>query len=84
MKKTQIALCSFTTFLADYDYGELVKILQRYHGLHLHHIATKRGYVSRKLSGRCEEYKGRFGKGFIVLRPRWDTTQYVYCEYWVK
>lgn len=84
MKKTQIALHRFTTFLADYDYDEVAKILQRYHGLHLHHIATKCGYVSRKLSCRCEEYKGRFGEGFIILRPRWDTTQYVYCEYWVK
>lgn len=83
MKKAQIALPAFT-FLANYGYDELAKGLQSLHGLHLHHIASKRGYVSRKLSCRCEDYKGCFGEGYIILRPRWDTTQYVYCEYWVK
>lgn len=48
-----------------------------------HHTATKRGYVSRKLEGIVKPYIGRFGNGYIVLRPRYDTTQYIYCDYYI-
>lgn len=51
--------------------------------MRLHHTASRRGYVSRSSSGKVEEYNGRFGKGYIIVRPRWDTTQYVYIEYYV-
>lgn len=51
--------------------------------MRLHHTASRRGYVSRRSSGKVEEYNGRFGNGYIIVRPRWDTTQYVYIEYYV-
>lgn len=35
----------------------------------LHHIASRRGYISRKSAGEVETYKGRFGEGYIILRP---------------
>lgn len=47
----------------------------------LHHIASRRGYISRKSAGKVESYKGKFGEGYIILRPRWDTTNYIYVEY---
>lgn len=49
----------------------------------LHHIASRRGYVSRKTSGRLEPYSGKFGRGYVAITPRWDTTQYVNVAYYV-
>lgn len=48
------------------------------------HTASKRGYVSR--NGPCNvlPYAGRFGSGYVVLSPRWDTTKYVYVTYFVR
>ena len=48
--------------------------------MRLHHTASRRGYISRKTEGRVEAYDGRFGKGYVVVTPRWDTTQYVNIE----
>lgn len=78
--KTQLNTAVFT----DYNYETTVRILKDAYGLHLHHIAVKAGYVSRKLECIREQYHGRFGDGYIILRPRWDTKRYVWCEYWVK
>lgn len=49
----------------------------------LHHIGSRRGYESRKGEGHVEEYSGRFGTGYIIVTPRWDTTQYVNVEYYI-
>ena len=49
----------------------------------LHHTASRRGYESRKSSGHLEQYKGRFGEGFIFVTPRHDTTQYVNIAYYI-
>ena len=50
-----------------------------------HHTATAKGYVSRKGIDRlAEEYHGRYGDGYIVRRPRWDTTYYHYITYYIK
>lgn len=50
-----------------------------------HHTSTVRGYISRKCKeGIVSEYKGRFGEGYIVRTPRWDTTQYHYVTYYVR
>lgn len=48
-----------------------------------HHVATQRGYVSRKTAGYIEPYKGRYGVGVRWVYPRYDTTRYCYVEYWV-
>lgn len=49
-----------------------------------HHTATHRGYISRKIDCYVGQYKGRFGEGYVVSRPRWDTTQYYYVDYYIK
>lgn len=49
-----------------------------------HHTASRMGYVSRKGNGIVKPYKGRFGTGYIVLLPRWDTTTYVHVVYYIK
>ena len=53
----------------------------------LHHTGSARGYVSRKAnidSLKAKKYDGKFGKGYTVKTPRWDTTQYVNVEYWIE
>lgn len=50
----------------------------------LDHKAAKRGYISRKWEAGICEYSGRFGEGYLLVYPRWDTTNYVYVEYWIK
>ena len=48
-----------------------------------HHTATAKGYMSRKVLEKLEEYKGRYGIGYKVHRPRFDTTNYHYVDYYV-
>lgn len=53
----------------------------------LHHTGSKRGYVSRKSDVdqlSAEKYNGRFGRGYTVEMPRFDSSQYVYVEYWIE
>ncbi len=48
------------------------------------HTALTRGYVSRKSEGRVQPYEGRFGKGFAVYTPNWDSTGVCYVTYYVR
>lgn len=48
-----------------------------------HHTATRMGYVSRKSKGTVSNYSGRFGKGYIVDRPAWNSTQFHPRTYYV-
>ena len=49
-----------------------------------HHTASRRGYESRRGEGYIEPYMGRFGKGYIIVKPRYDTTKYVSITYYVE
>ena len=48
-----------------------------------HHTASRRGYVSRRSDGIVLPYDGRYGTGYIVLTPRWDSSWYVWCHYYI-
>ena len=48
-----------------------------------HHTASRRGYVSRRSAGVVLPYDGRYGTGYIALLPRWDSSDYVWCEYYL-
>ena len=61
-------------------YDELISNSNYY----LHHIASARGYVSRKKEPIVESYNGRFGRGYKVYRPRWDSSQYIYVDYYIE
>lgn len=53
--------------------------------IRLHHTALFRGYVSRKApEGIKEPYNGRYGKGYTVRKPNWNSTQYSIVEYWIE
>lgn len=69
-----------------------VKELQDYVRLGIceeRHTSSRRGYVSRRPNedgtyGKVFDYNGRFGEGYVLVRPRWDSTQYVYVTYFIK
>lgn len=68
-----------------YNYLDLLK-LESKGILYEHHESTWWGYVSRKLS--LDElpvypYTGRFGKGFKVLLPNWESTSYSRVKYFI-
>ena len=51
--------------------------------LKYHHTAMFRGYVTRKEYGIIEPYNGKFGNGFVVKRPNWNSTQYSFVDYYI-
>jgi hypothetical protein len=51
----------------------------------IHHRALYRGYVSRKSEhGAITPYNGKFGSGYTVARPNWDSSRYCFIEYWIE
>lgn len=63
------------TVAAKIDAGELKK----------HHTATAAGYISRRPGGvRAYAYAGKFGRGFVVCSPRFDTTKYFNVTYYIE
>ncbi len=52
-------------------------------GYEFHHSALKRGYMNRKIEGEVNYYNGRFGEGYTIEKPRYDTTQYHTIQYFV-
>ena len=48
------------------------------------HTSWCRGYISRrKPEGYCVPYFGKFGRGYVVHRPTWLSTQYHYIAYFL-
>lgn len=46
--------------------------------------ATVSGYLSRKIVGKVMDYNGRYGKGFIIHKPRFDVTGFHDAIYIIK
>jgi hypothetical protein len=61
-----------------------VKNLTASGALRKSHTSKTRGYVSRKTDGRAQTYSGKFGKGFVVYTPNWDSTQFCFVTYYVS
>ena len=50
-----------------------------------HHTAWTRGYISRMLEhGVPQPYKGRYGVGYTVGIPSYDSTRYYRVAYYIK
>lgn len=49
------------------------------------HTSFIKYYVSRKIENlpQPQPYKGKFGKGFIVLNPCYKSTRYSYITYYI-
>lgn len=47
------------------------------------HTSTLSGYVSRKKEFEIKPYVGRFGIGVKVLAPRYDSSRYIWCSYYI-
>ncbi len=53
--------------------------------LHYHHTASRRGYCRVSEIGSIEEYEGRYGKGVIMRRGRYNgSTWYESITYYVE
>ena len=59
----------------------------------LHHTAWTRGYISRKDKRTAQElfdagkrtpYNGKYGKGYTVETPAYNSTMYHYITYFVE
>lgn len=49
-----------------------------------HHFSWASGYVSRKMpEGIVVPYKGRYGEGFKVFTPSWQSSSYCTVTYYV-
>lgn len=62
------------------NYEKLVKSKKYY----FHHSAYFRGYVSRVGDYGVEKYNGRFGKGYKVYVPNWNSTTYSFVRYYIE
>lgn len=45
--------------------------------------ARYRAYISRKSNGVVEQYRGRFGTGYVHYRPAFDSTTYCFIDYYI-
>lgn len=67
---------TYNDILAEIESGKL-----RYH-----HTSSTQGYVSRRLSTPnypVIKYVGKFGRGYKLFSPRYDSTWYCYVTYYV-
>ena len=48
------------------------------------HDAYSGGYVKRTIEGIIQPYKGRYGEGYTLHTPAWNTTKYHIVTYYVK
>lgn len=46
--------------------------------------STSAGYVSRTKAPRIAPYNGRFGHGYEMHCPNWDSTRYHYIRYYIR
>jgi hypothetical protein len=52
-------------------------------GYHQHHAAWAKGYFCRREFEKSP-YQGKFGEGFILDVPSWETTRYHRVMYFIK
>lgn len=48
------------------------------------HTSRCAGYVSRKIEGVIAPYSGKFGKGYKLLSPAYDSTRYCFVTYFLE
>lgn len=48
------------------------------------HTSLCRGYVSRKSEGVVDKYVGKFGQGFTLRSPNFESTRYCHITYFVR
>lgn len=64
--------------------GITLEAIQKDPDLTLHHKSMRRGYIPRRTDHVIEPYRGKFGEGYVVSYPRYDSTRYVTIEYYVR
>lgn len=54
--------------------------------LEYHHTAICAGYISRRENAlvHVDKYSGRYGAGYKVYSPRYDTTRFCDVSYYIR
>ena len=64
------------------DYQELLEMVKK--GLlKEHHKSLHQGYVSRKKDGVILPYNGRFGEGYMLFSPNFDSSRFCFVTYYI-
>jgi len=53
-------------------------------GLREAHCSWQSGYISRRSKGFVCAYKGRFGEGYTIHTPSWQSTRYSLITYYLR
>ena len=71
------------TMKTEKELADFIK-LRELEGYKLLHTAKASGYISRLVAAYISEYSGRYGMGFVIHRPRRDTSGFHDVQYLVK
>lgn len=83
IKVTKMVTIDGITFLHG-EHEDLVNYLSE-HGYKYHHTEPRRNYVSdRQRAFNAYMYNGKYGEGYIIETPRYNTTNYCWISYFIK
>ena len=61
--------------LSEFMKNEKCKLLKK---------SVRRGYTTRKVKNIVYKYSGKYGNGYLVSYPNYDSTLYSIVEYWIQ
>ena len=50
----------------------------------LYKKSVRRGYTTRKVKNIVYRYSGKYGNGYLVSYPNYNSTLYSVVEYWIQ
>lgn len=69
----------YARFLKDYENG----LLENDHTSYVRKYVSRKAYKGLEFEGEVSEYEGRFGKGYTVDRPNWNSRKYSFRTYYI-
>lgn len=80
VENVNVAVCACRSYISVANVAEIEN-----RGYTCVKTSWKRGYLSRRLAEPIiKPYNGRYGKGYTVEYPSWNSTQYHYISYHVQ
>lgn len=65
--------------MEEYDAG----LLENHHTSYIREYVSRTAYKGMEFEGDINEYSGRFGKGYTVDRPNWNSNKYSFRTYYI-